>query len=617
MRDRGRHSGCPARTQSADTVGSVTGDSMLALAGLAGVGVAAQWLAWRLRIPVILVLLVAGVVAGPITGLLDPDDLFGDLLLPIVSLSVGIILFEGSLRLGVRELRAAGRVAISLITVGAAITFALTSVLALVVLGRPAHSAVLLGAILIVTGPTVIGPLLRHVRPRGRVGPILQTEGILIDPLGAMLALIVFEVVLAEETNEAITTILATLASVIGWGVVLGLAGAALVWALMRWFLVPDHLRQATVLATVVVVFAFSNHLQEESGLLAVTVMGLALANQRRVSVAQVAEFNETLQVLLLSGLFLLIAARLDLDELRDGIGSNLLFLACLILLVRPVAVFLSTLRSSLTRGERGLLAWIAPRGIVAAAVSSVFALRLDEAGLSGGSALVTSVFVVIIGTIAVAGLTASPLARALGLAQPEPNGVLILGAHDWGRQLAAAFEEHRVRTKLVERDRARATTARMAGADVHFGSILADHTVETLDTGGVGHLLAITGSDEVNALAAERLRPVFGSDRVWRLPPRQDGSARTRFPHHLPGRVLFADWATEDTIEARVEAGARVKGTRLSDSFDWDAYSHRNPDALVLALVRGDRPVIVGAADAVQPKPGDVVISLVFPEAS
>lgn len=589
---------------------------MLALAGIAGVGVAAQWLAWRLRVPVIIVLLVTGVLIGPVTGLLDPDDLFGDLLFPVVSLSVGIILFEGSLRLGVRQLRAAGRVTVSLVTVGAVVSFVLTTALALVVLDRPAHGAALLGAILVVTGPTVIGPLLGHVRPRGRVGPILQTEGILIDPLGAVAALVVFEVVHAEQTNEAIASILATLGAVAGSGIVLGLAGAALVWALMRWFLVPDHLLQATILATVVVTFAAADYLQEESGLLAVTVMGLALANQDRVSVARVAEFSETLQVLLVSGLFLLIAARLDLDELRSDLGLNLLFLVGLVVLVRPAAVWLSTLGSGLSTRERTLLAVVAPRGIVAAAVSSVFALRLDGAGLSGGDELATTVVVVIVGTIAIAGVAARPAARALDLAQPEPDGLLILGAHDWGRQLAAVFEAHGVRTKLVERDRAKATTARMAGRDVHFGSILADHTVATLDTDGIGHLLAITGSDEVNALAAERLRPVFGSGRVWRLAPRQNGSAHTRFPHHLPGRVLFAEWATEDAIELRVEAGAGVKGTRLTDSFDWDAFRHRNPDALVLALVRDGRPVIAGAADRLQPRPGDVVISLVFPVA-
>jgi NhaP-type Na+/H+ or K+/H+ antiporter len=589
----------------------VSGDPLLVLAGLVGGGVAAQWLAWRLRLPVIIVLLVAGVVVGPVLDIVDPDELFGDLLFPAVSLAVGMVLFEGSLRLGLCELRAAGGAAVALVTAGAAVTFALATALAVLVLDRPVEQAALLGAILVVTGPTVVGPLLEQVRPRGRVGPILRAEGILIDPLGAVLALVVFDVVNAEQTDASLGRILLTLGSVALSGGLLGIAGALVVAALIRWFLVPDHLQQGAVIGTVVVVFALADHLQTESGLLAVTVMGLCLANQRRVSVERVAEFNETIQVLLVSVLFLVIAARLDLDRLRGDLPGNLLYLALLVVVVRPVAVFLASIRSALSWRERLLVAWIAPRGIVAAAVSSVFALRLDHAGASGGSELAATVVIVIIGTIALAGLTARPLARVLGLAEPEPAGVLIIGAHDWGRRLAEAFESHGVRALLVERERARATTARLAGRDVHFGSILADHTVETLDTEGIGHLLAITGSDEVNALAAERLRPIFGSRNVWRLQPAEAGSVRTSVSRHVAGRILFAAWATEAAIEARVAAGAQVKGTALTASFDWGDYCRVHPGALVLALLRGGRPIIAGAHEHLRPRSGDVVIGL------
>ena len=360
--------------------------------------------------------------------------------------------------------------------------------------------------------------------------------------------------------------------------------------------------------------FALSDFFQEEAGLLAVTVMGLALANQRKVPVRGLVEFNETLQVLLVSGLFLVIAARLDLDGLRADLGGNLALLAALVLVVRPISVLMSTIRSGLEGRERLFVAWIAPRGIVAAAISSVFALRLEEAGLVGGPELASSVVVVIIGTIALAGLTGRPLARRLDLAQSEPHGVLILGAHRWGRDLSEALEEHGVRTKIVERDRIKATTARMAGSDVHFGSILADRTVETLDTEGLGHLLAITGSDEVNAIAAERLRSVFGSGRVWRLPADPDAPAHARFPEHMPGRILFADWATEAAIEERVRQGAVIKGTRLTDSFGWNEYGEQYPEALVMALVRDGVPTIVAADQSVVGRAGDVVISLTLP---
>jgi NhaP-type Na+/H+ or K+/H+ antiporter len=596
----------------------VAADPILVLAGLAGGGVAAQWVAWRLRIPVILVLLVAGVAVGPGFGLLDPDEVLGDLLLPAVSLSVGVILFEGALGLGSTELRSAGRAARNLVTIGAAITFGAASLLAWLVLDVELSIACLIGAVVVVTGPTVIGPLLRQVRPRGRAGSVLRTEGIIIDPIGAVLALLVFEVAVAEQGGDAIGRVALTLAEVMGSGTVVGLAGAALVWAVLRWYLLPDHLEQAGVLGTVLVTFAVADHLQEESGLLAVTVMGLALANQRRVSVERVVEFNQTLQVLLVSGLFLVLAARLDLEALRDQLGPNLLLVAGLVLVIRPLSVWVSTWRTGLTTRERLFVSVVAPRGIVAAAVSSVFALRLDEAGLPGGQELAGSVVIVIVATIVVAGLAARPVARAFDLAEAEPTGVLVLGAHGWGRELAATLEAHGVRCKLVERDRERATTARLQGREVHFGSILADHTVETLEADGIGHLLAVTGSDEVNALAAQRLRERFGSGRVWRLPPVGEDDHRGhrhRLSFHLPGRHLFAPWATAAAIDARVEGGARVKATRLTDAFDWDAYRHRNPDALPMVLVRDGAPVVVPADREVRPRPGDVVVALAFPE--
>lgn len=592
----------------------MAGEPMLALACLAGVGALAQWMAWRLRVPVILVLLVAGLTAGPVTGVFDPDEMLGDLLFPAVSLAVGIILFDGSLHLGVRQLRAAGRVSIMLITVGASVSFVLTTVLAMWVLDRPLGQAAMLGAILMVTGPTVIGPLLRQVRPKGRVGPILQTEGILIDPIGAVMALLVFEVVHAGRRQEAVLDVLGTLAWVATSGLVFGIAAAALVWVLLRHYLVPDHLTQAVVLGTVVMCFALADYVQEESGLMAVTVMGLALANQRKVSVAQMAEFNETLQVLLVSALFLIIAARLDVEELRSGLDENLLLLVALVVVVRPAAVLLSTIRSGLRGRERAFLAWIAPRGIVAAAVSSVFAIRMDDAGIAGGDELAASVVVIIIGTITLAGLTARPLARRLELAESDPDGILIIGAHAWGRQLAGVLEENGVRTVIVERDRARATTARLAGSDVHFGSIISDRTVDTLDTDGIGHVLAITGNDELNAIAAERLRSLFGSGNVWRLTPDLSAPAHARFPDHMPGRLLFEEWATDKAIEDRVAEGATIRATKLTRSFDWAAYRERNPEALVMILLRQGSPVIVPADQSVTGRPDDVVIALKKP---
>ena len=333
----------------------------------------AQWLAWRFRIPSILLLLAFGFVAGPATGLLDPDALFGELLFPVVSISVGLILFEGGLSLHLRDLRQIGGSLWNLITLGALVTWALATWAARAMLGLETGPALLLGAILVVTGPTVIGPLLRHVRPVGKVAAVAHWEGIVIDPVGAMLAVLVFEALPAASSAgfgaavrgaafEMVATVL--VGTLVG-----GIAAAATVVLLYRYW-VPDFLQSPMLLMLVVTAFTASNVLQAESGLFTVTLMGVLLANQRYVPVKHIVEFKENLRVLLIASLFILLAARVSPDDFRELGWSGPAFVAFLVLVARPLSVLLATLGSSLTAKERVFLAWLAPRGIVAASVA-------------------------------------------------------------------------------------------------------------------------------------------------------------------------------------------------------------------------------------------------------
>ncbi len=580
-------------------------EPLLVLASVGAVGIAAQWLAWRLRLPSIIVLLAVGAAAGQI-GALDPDELLGDLLFPVVSLSVGLILFEGSLGLGREVLRAAGRPAVFLCTFGAAITFAVVWAVGASALEVDRGLAALIAANLIVTGPTVIGPLLEQVRPRGRVGAVLRAEGIIIDPIGAAAAIVVFELLVSDRIDGAWGDTATTLISIVGVGAVAGLAGAtALVVALGR-FLLPDHLRQPAVVATVLITFAAADHLQGESGLVAVTVLGLALANQERVELDTVLEFAESLQVLVLSSLFLLLAARLDLDVVRTDLGGNLVLLAGVVLVARPAAVAFSTIGSGLSLRERAFLAAVAPRGIVAAAIASVFAIRLEEEGVPGSDRFAGAVITVLIGTIVVYGISARWVSRRLDVAEEDPTGVLIVGAHDWARRLAELLREQGLRTLLVDRDRAKVVTSRLAGVDTVHGSILSPRVRDGLDLEGIGQVLALTSSDEINALAMERLRSHFGRSNTWQLPTEDE---------HLVGRPL--GWPSRAAIDARLAAGARLRATRLSSEFDWSDYKQRNPDAEPLAIVRSGHLVLVESDRALAPEPGDVLIALGTPAAT
>jgi NhaP-type Na+/H+ or K+/H+ antiporter len=589
---------------------------LIALASIVTLGIAAVWLAWRIHLPSILLLLIFGFVAGPITGFLDPDAIFGELLFPIVSISVAIILFEGGMSLRLQELGGIGRVVRNLVTVGALLTWVLGAAAAHYIIGLDLQLAVLLGAILVVTGPTVIVPLLRHVRPVHQIGSTLKWEGILIDPIGAVLAVLVFEALLAGEVDAAATAVALALLKTIAIVGVLAALGAGLLVLLMHRQWVPEFLESPLALMVVVASFAVSNILQPESGLLTATLMGVAVANQKVVGIGHILEFKENLRVLLISGLFILLAARLQIEDLRQIGIPELGFLAALILLVRPAAVALSSFRSEFNWRERALLSWIAPRGIVAAAVSSIFALELAEAGYAGADRLVAITFMVIIGTVAIYGLTAAPVARWLGVAQTDPQGVLIVGAHPWAREIAQELKDEGIPVRLVDTNYANIAEARMAGLPVYYGSALTEGTLANIELEGIGRLLALTSNDEVNSLTALHFSEVFGDNGVYQLPPEQlTASTKQVVSQHLRGRFLFDPDTTYWQLTARFDAGADVKTTNLTEAFNFQTFRERYRDAIPLFLIgEGGSLTIFTVKDPPEPSPGQRVVAVVDP---
>jgi len=576
------------------------------------IGVAAQWLAWRLRLPSILLLLLLGFVAGPFTGFLDPEELFGDLLLPVVSMCVALILFEGGLSLRVADLPAVGGIVRNLISLGVLITWSVGALAAYWIFDLPVELAILLGAILVVTGPTVVGPLLRHIRPVGTAGPILRWEGIVIDPIGALLAVLVFEVILSGSVQPTSIALAVLRTVVIGGG--LGLLAAALLTLLLARHAIPDFLQNAASLMLVLAVFTASNHFQQESGLLAVTVMGIALANQKFVDVRHIVEFKENLRVLLIASLFILLAARLPRADLARVGLAEIIFVAVLVLVARPLAVAACTLGSRLTFKERVFLAWVAPRGVVAAAVSSVFALRLQDLGYQGAALLVPITFTAIIGTVAIYGLTSGWVARRLGVADPNPQGVLLVGAQSWARSVAAALKEKGYAVCVVDSNRENIAAARMAGLPTYADSILAEYAIEEIYLGGIGRILAVTPNDWVNVLAVQRFRPVFGRAQCFQLSPRKDPAHKKGRHKHLHGRWLFAEAVTCATLAQRFAAGATVKATKLTKSFDYRAFRDMYGASAVPLFVVTEKGAlnVVTAEQPIQPLPGQTLISLV-----
>lgn len=533
------------------------------LALILGAGMLAQWLAWRAQVPSIIALLLAGILLGPVTGIVDPDELLGGTLFPLVSLAVAVVLFEGGLDLPPRELRSTGTVVRRLISVGAIVTFLVAFFGAREIFDMPSDVALVLGAVLVVTGPTVVGPLLRFVRPAGTTGPILRAEGVLIDPLGATGALVAFEIVVNEAPDEAISKLIGVVLLTIVAGAGFGLAAAFVLDTALRRFLIPDQLAIPVTFAFVVASFVAANEVQEESGLLAVTVLGIYLARRESSTIREVREFNESLRTLLISVLFILLAARIEADALRDVLVPSIAFLALLVFVARPLAVIVSSVRTSLSWRERIFLMTMAPRGIVAAAVSAIFAIRLEAENIEGAAKIVPIVFLVVIGTIVVYGFIAGPTARRLGLAEAQANGVLIAGAHAVARGLGTELDKREIKTLLVDTDPYNVTRAIAAGLPARRMSVLADEASHDLDLRGIGRLLAFTSNDEVNALATARFSRVFGRREVFQLTPTKRRNGDSAVPQEFLGRLIGIEGLTYTTLDERSRQGWRVRGAR------------------------------------------------------
>ncbi|MNF59425.1 K(+)/H(+) antiporter NhaP [compost metagenome] len=589
---------------------------LLAFGGIGAAALGCQWLAWRLKLPAILFLLLSGILAGPVLGLLDPQALFGPLLMPLVSLAVALVLFEGSLTLHLSEWREVGSVVRRLVTVGALSTWAVITVATHWLLGFDWMLALLFGTLTLVTGPTVIVPMLRVVRPKATIASILRWEGIVIDPIGALLAVVVYSFIIARGESDGLNQALLIFAGVIVCGGVFGVAGGWLLGQIIRRQWLPEYLHNLATLAAVLGIFIASNRVMHESGLLAVTLMGIWLANMKGVDVRQILHFKENLSVLLISGLFILLAARLDLSAML-GLGPAVLALLLVIqLIARPLNVAISTAASNLNWRERALLAWIAPRGIVAAAVSAIFAIRLHEAGHEDALLLVPLTFAVIIGTVVLQSATARPLARLLKVAEPAPSGFLIVGANPPARALGKALQQLGSRVLLTDSSWENIRAARMEELPTYFGNPASQHADAHLDLVGLGHLLGLSPAGELNTLASMRFRHDFGHQRQFAL---ASGLESKRTDKHRAsgehrGRALGSRSLTYTQLANELNQGAELYSTQLTEGFGWSDYQALHEDRATLLFARDSHGwVHVFTPDTVlKPGPGWTLVALV-----
>lgn len=560
-------------------------DLLIKLAVIGVLGSLAQWFSWWVKLPSILFLLLLGFIVGPITGFLNPDEVFGDLLFPIVSLAVSVILFEGALTLNFKQIKGLQSVIRRLVSSGLIACWLLIAVATHYLIDFDWQLSFLFGALVVVTGPTVIVPMLRTVRVNAKISNILRWEGIIIDPIGALLAVLVFNFIISNQGGgNDFSQVFMVFSMLIVVGCLLGVIAGQALGLVLRHHWLPEYLHNIVTLTLVFGVFALSNHLEHESGLLAVTVMGIWLANMKNVHIEEILNFKESLSILLISGLFIILASRIDLEQIKSLGWMPIGIFLMIQLFARPIKVWISTIGSNLQWQEKVMVSWIAPRGIVAAAVSALFAIKLEAINYPNANLLVSLTFIIIITTVVVQSATARPLAKLLGVAEPESIGLLIVGANPVAQAIAKSLHDQNVNFIIADSYWKHIKQARMEGFKTYYGNPVSKHADQHLNLIGVGHLIGLSMNRHINTLSAQKYASEFGKQNIFTLKPSEDKNKDSE--KHLSsidfrGSLLFGG-KTYAQLASHLAAGAVVKSTLITEEFTFKMYCEKHGSHVV-----------------------------------
>lgn len=508
---------------------------MLELAGIIILGIVAQWFAWKLKLPAILPLILIGLLVGPISTLITEDGhkwiepvwngtngLFpGERLYNFVSLSIALILFEGGMTLKKDEIKNVGPVIFRLISWGSLITMATAGVAAHYIIGLNWSMAFLFSALIIVTGPTVITPILRNLAIKKDISTILKWEGILIDPIGALAAVLVYEFIAVGNVHGSAYTqeALIEFGKIIIIGVSIGFTAAYAFSIALKQKWIPHYLINVSSLANVLAVFVLSDLFAHESGLLAVVVMGMVLGNMKIAALKDVLYFKEAISILLISILFILLSANINVSDFELVYNwRTLLLFGVVVLIVRPLGVFLSTYNSGLKLNEKLFISWVGPRGIVAAGIASLFGLKLSSQGVVGAEYITPLVFIIVLGTVLLNATTARLFASLSGVLLKRTEGILIIGASPPARLIASYLQSNKRRVALIDSNPKHIENAKKLNLEAIECDIYSDDLVENVELNDIGYLMALTGSASINEYAIRKLKPHFGEQGAFRL---------------------------------------------------------------------------------------------------
>ncbi|RRQ50080.1 cell shape-determining protein [Maribacter algicola] len=532
---------------------------MLELAGIIILGIIAQWVAWRFKLPAILPLILIGLIVGPISTLYTQDGskliepiwngekgLFpGEGLYYFVSLAISIILFEGGLTLKRSEIRNTGPVITKLITLGSLVTFFVGALAAHFIFDLSWQVSFLFAALIIVTGPTVITPILRNIPLKKDISAVLKWEGILIDPIGALAAVLVFEFISVGEGQAYTLTALVEFGKILLFGFTFGFTFAhGLAFAIKKNF-IPHYLLNVVSLSVVLLVFVESDLFAHESGLLAVVVMGMVMGNIDLPNIKELLYFKESLSVLLISILFILLAANINISDLELIYNwKTVILFATIVFLIRPLGVFLSAMGSNLKLNEKLFISWVGPRGIVAAGIASLFGSKLLVKGEPGAEYITPLVFMIVLGTVLLNATTARLFAKLVGVFLKKSEGILIIGASKVSRLIAGYLQENNRHVVLVDNNETNVSKARKAGLEAFAANIYSDSLGDYIELNDVGYLMALTGNSDINKYAIDKFKGDFGENGSFRLVD----SEEMNDPENNPKEGLFSH--TDDFIK-------------------------------------------------------------------
>ncbi|WP_162913237.1 cation:proton antiporter [Rhodospirillaceae bacterium SYSU D60014] len=554
-------------------------------------GIAAQWIAWRFSLPAIVILLAAGFLLGPLTRILSPEQNFGALLDPAIGLAVAIIVLEESLGLNFAELRASGRGIARIVGLGVPLIAAMGTAAAHFIAGLSWPIAALVGVMLVITGPTVITPLLRQAKLAHRTDSLLRWESVVNEPIGAVLTVIVLEFLVLWDAARQIEAPLTDVALSLVTGTLAAAAfGFGTAFAMRFMFYrghVPEFLKSPLVLAVALLIYALSDVVQSEAGLIAVAVLGVALANFNLPEIEDLRRFKAALSTFLVSGVFIVLTANLDIETFLHLDWRAFAFIGAALLVVRPLAIGIATISSGLTWQERLFLGLIAPRGIVVAALAGFAGTRLAGSGYDGAEMVAPLVFSIIIVTVVLHGLIMGPLSRFLGLASERPPGLLIVGASDWTVALTKALT--RLGTPVVLSDRSGAALRPAEGIAVttHTGHLLAMEEEEEELLLETEFLLAATEDDAFNALVCQKFAPEFGQQNVHQLAYADRSETAQRFHREWRGKIIIAREATLAELNRRLSEGWRFELKPVRDEDTREALDPSPDSSIPVVLVK------------------------------